>query len=127
MHGGLLDSALENTRREEEIVQRIGDYMRVYGDVAYALDVPFSLGKTAIYVRAAAGVSVGVAGERRRGLVDMSLRTCRADLDLNRILRRIAPRLGGSGGGHPMAAGARVPEEKFELFIEELSKAIGGI
>jgi len=26
-----------------------------------------------------------------------------------------------------MAAGARVPEEKFELFIEELSKAIGGI
>jgi len=99
MHVGLLDSALENTRREEEIVQRIGEYMRVYGDVAYALDVPFSLGKTAIYVRAAAGVSVGVAGERRRGLVDMSLRTCRADLDLNRILRRIAPRLGGRVGG----------------------------
>lgn len=124
MHRGLLDSALENTRREEEVLKKIEEYTQVYGDIAYALDVQFSLGKTAIYVRAAAGASVGVAGERRKGLIDMSLRTCRRDLDLNRILRQITPKLGGSGGGHPTAAGARVPEEKFKTFIEELAGAI---
>lgn len=126
MHKGLLESALESTRREEEAVQMIGGYLQVHDNIAYVLDFPFSLGKTAIYARALAGAVVGLAGERRKGFIDMSLRTCREDIDLNRILRQIAPRLGGSGGGHPLAAGARVPEENFKPFLEELSKAIKG-
>jgi RecJ-like exonuclease len=65
-----------------------------------------------------------VAGERRRGIIDMSLRTCDVNIDLNKILRHIAPKLGGSGGGHPSAAGARVPEEKFDEFIRELNGAL---
>ena len=124
MHKRLLESALENTRREEEAIQMIGGYLHVYDGIAYVLDFPFSLGKTAIYARALAGAIVGLAGERRKGFIDMSLRTYRRDIDLNRILRQITPKLGGSGGGHPTAAGARVPEENFKPFIEELNKAI---
>lgn len=120
----LLESAVENTKREEEIIQVLNDHIKVYGEVAYVLDIPFSLGKTAIYARALAGVTVGIAGERKKGFIDMSLRTCEGGLDLNILLRCVAPKLGGSGGGHPQAAGARIPEENFLKFIEEINEAI---
>jgi len=123
-HIKLLESAIENTRREEELIKTLREHIHVSGLVAYALDVQFSLGKTSIYVRALTNAVVGVAGERRRGIIDMSLRTCDVNIDLNKILRHIAPKLGGSGGGHPSAAGARVPEEKFDEFIRELNGAL---
>ncbi|MBS7624248.1 MAG: DHHA1 domain-containing protein [Candidatus Bathyarchaeia archaeon] len=122
----LLEAAIENTKRENEIIRSLGNYIKVYGNIAYAINVPFSLGKTAIYVRALANTPVGLAGEERRGFIDMSLRTCEESIDLNSILRRISPKLGGSGGGHREAAGARVPKENFQKFIEELDKALKG-
>jgi len=64
------------------------------------------------------------ACEKRRNFVDMSLRTSEKDVDLNRMLRQVAPKHGGSGGGHPAASGARIPEEKFSDFIEDLDEAL---
>lgn len=126
-HAELLRSALEGARREEELIRSIGALVRVEGEVAYVIDAPFPLGKAAIYARASAGAAVGIAGERRKGSIDMSLRTCRRDIDLNGILRSIAPRLGGGGGGHPSAAGARIPEGRFRDFLEGLNAALAGI
>ncbi|MEM2342383.1 MAG: DHH family phosphoesterase [Candidatus Bathyarchaeia archaeon] len=123
-HTNLLNSALDNTRREEEIIRMLDKWIHVYGDIAYTIDVPFSLGKTATYARALTKALVGVAGERRKGFIDMSLRTCEKSIDLNKILRHIAPNLGGSGGGHPQAAGARIPEENFNRFIQEVNESI---
>lgn len=125
-HAGLIGSALESARREGELIRSISGSVKVEGSVAYVIDIPFPLGKAAIYARASAGAAVGIAGERRKGWIDMSLRTCRADMDLNGILRAIAPRLGGSGGGHPSAAGARIPEERFPDLIRELNAALSG-
>jgi single-stranded-DNA-specific exonuclease len=120
----LYNAAIENSRREEEIIKTLKEQIKVYDQIAYTIDVQFSLGKTAIYARALAKASVGIAGERRKGFIDMSLRTCEKNVDLNSILRHIAPNLGGSGGGHPQAAGARIPEEKFSKFIQELNEAV---
>ncbi len=123
-HPKLLESAIENTRREEELIKTLSEHIHVSGLVAYALDVQFSLGKTSIYVRALSNAVVGVAGERKKGTIDMSLRACDRRIDLNSMLRCIAPKLGGSGGGHPLAAGARIPEEKFDEFIKELNRML---
>lgn len=123
LHQSLLMSAIENAKREEEIIRRLKEHIHIYGGVAYTLDLPFPLGKAAVYAKALAGAIIGVAGERRRGLIDMSIRTCEDKIDLNKILRRITLKLGGSGGGHPQAAGARIPEENFQEFIKELNKA----
>ncbi|MEM2110887.1 MAG: DHHA1 domain-containing protein [Candidatus Bathyarchaeia archaeon] len=123
-HNKLVEYAVENTRMEETVIRDLRNHIQKHGKVAYVLDVPFSFGKTAIYTRALADALVGVAGEKRKNFIDMSLRTCERDVDLNKILRYIAPKLGGSGGGHPAAAGARVPEEKFSEFIEELDKTL---
>lgn len=124
LHKRLIEAALKTAEKEEEIVQTLKEHIQIYGDVAYTLDVPFSHGKTAIYARAMANSAVGVAGERKKGLIDMSIRTCRRDLDLNSLTRRIAVKLGGSGGGHPQAAGARVPENSFHEFIKMMNESL---
>lgn len=120
----LIKLALENTQREEEMLQELKRYIHIVGEVAYVLNVSFSLGKTALYAAALADASVGIAGEDRKDMVDMSLRTCREDVDLNKMLRQVAPKFGGSGGGHPAAAGARVPKENFVDFVKELNRAL---
>ncbi|MBS7615012.1 DHH family phosphoesterase [Candidatus Bathyarchaeota archaeon] len=116
--------ALEQSRLEEAAIQDIKAHVHVKGKIAYTLNFPFSLGKTAIYTKGLTGAPVGVAAEERKGMIDISLRTSSSKLDLNRLLRMITPKLGGSGGGHPQAAGARVPKEKFEEFLNELNKSL---
>ena len=122
----LLGRALIETHEEEKLLGRIGPEIRRVGEVAYVLDMGASVSKAATYARVIGGASVGVAGETFNGMVDMSLRTERDDIDLNAILRDLTQHLGGSGGGHPKASGARVPEASFQEFVEGLSAAIKG-
>ena len=121
----LVKLALKQSRRDEELRLRVRREVKVMGDVAYVLDLGGSAGKAAVYARASAGTLVGLAGETReeKGVIDMSLRALEG-VDLNIILRELAPKFGGSGGGHPVAAGARIPREKFMDFLRALSEAI---
>ncbi len=107
----LVDSAIQTTHKEEEILRGLKEQIHVVGEVAYVLNIPFSQGKTATYTRALADTSVGIAGEERKEVVDLSLRTSVDRIDLNRILRRITPNLGGSGGGQ---ATPRLPGPEFQ-------------
>jgi single-stranded-DNA-specific exonuclease len=122
--GDLLGRALTQTHEEEHALARIERTVRRIGEVAYVLDVGASVSKAATYARVVAGASVGIAGEIINDTVDMSLRTERDDVDLNAILRNIAQRFGGSGGGHPKASGARIPNASFQKFVEALSASI---
>ncbi|MEM1538350.1 MAG: DHHA1 domain-containing protein [Candidatus Nezhaarchaeales archaeon] len=123
----LVRLALQYTRKEEEVVKELKGRVNVEGKIAYILNFPFSLGKTAMYIRGLTDALVGIAGEERKGMIDMSLRTYNEKIDLNNILRHIAPRLGGDGGGHPMASGARIPKENFKSLIKELNKHLNVI
>ncbi len=120
----LVELAIQHTHLEEIAMREIRKKVKIFGRVAYILNFPFALGKTATYARGLTDASVGLAGEERKDVIDMSLRTSSPDIDLNKILRSITPRLGGSGGGHPRAAGARVPKERFMRFLEELNEKI---
>jgi RecJ-like exonuclease len=68
-------------------------------------------------------VKVGVAVEKRKDLCVMSLRST-SQVDLNTLLRKIAVELGGHGGGHRQAAGARIPCSNLGSFLEELAKHV---
>jgi single-stranded-DNA-specific exonuclease len=124
--GELLEEALTETHEEENLLARIERTVQKTGEVAYVLNIGGSVSKAATYARVVAGASVGIAGETVDDVVDMSLRTEREGLDLNAILRDVAPRLGGTGGGHPKASGARVPAASFEKFLEVLNDSIRG-
>ena len=117
----LVKLALQQSRLEEAAIQKIRDHVHVRGKIAYTVDFPLSLGKTAIYAKGLTNSLVGVAAEERKDTIDMSLRTSNPEVDLNRLLRMIATKLGGSGGGHPAAAGARIPKENFQKFLNELN------
>jgi len=118
----LVELAIQNTHLEEIAIRELKSKVKILGKVAYVLNFPFSHGKTATYIRGLTDTLVGIAGEERKNMIDMSLRACSQKIDLNRILRRITRKLGGSGGGHPNAAGARIPKEKFKFFLEKLNE-----
>jgi len=118
----LIELAVQQTRLEESAIRKLVTHVQVMGRIAYTFNFPFSLGKTAIYAAGLTDATVGVACEEWKDMVDVSLRTFSMEVDLNRLLRLIAPKLGGSGGGHKMAAGARIPKEKIKAFLNELNK-----
>lgn len=120
----LLKLAVQYTRREWDVVSELKELICIEGNVTYVLNFPFSLGKTATYVRGLTNALIGLAGEKRKDYIDMSLRSCDERIDLNRLLRKIAPTLGGGGGGHPQAAGARIPEKNFSQFLIELNQSL---
>jgi single-stranded-DNA-specific exonuclease len=119
----LLEHAIIAFRREEEMRNSIEKNVTIVGNIGYILQPDGPLGKAAVYARAYAKAVVGVAGEIRQGLVEMSLRTA-SNVDLDRNLNKIAPTFGGLGGGHEMAAGAQVPYDKFYDFVSALNSEV---
>ena len=61
---------------------------------------------------------VKVSGRATRTLVDEGL-------DLSRVLKGCCEVVGGSGGGHDIAAGGIIPKERMEEFLVALEKRIG--
>ncbi|RJS84770.1 DHH family phosphoesterase [Candidatus Bathyarchaeota archaeon] len=120
----LVELAIQNTHLEEIAIRELRSRVKISGEVAYVLNFPFSHGKTATYAMGLTDVLVGIAGEERKNMIDMSLRACSREIDLNKTLRQITRKIGGSGGGHPNAAGARIPKEKFEDLLEEVNKRL---
>jgi RecJ-like exonuclease len=118
----LVARSIKQAELDEKLRLWVKENLKVKGQVAYVLNPPGSVGRAANYARIYGGVRVGVAVEERRELYIMSLRS--VDFDLNKALRRISKKLGIHGGGHPLAAGARVPKQLFETFIEELNREI---
>ncbi len=125
----LVLAATVQARRLEEMRRRLPTLVRRLKAIAYVVNPPGSLGLAAFYARVMAGKPVGVAVEERNGTCVMSLRSSDPRVDLNSILRKLAPALGGHGGGHRLAAGARVPSSKLEEFLrkldEEVSRLVG--
>ena len=123
----LIELAVQQTRLEESAIRELITQVKVKGKIAYTFNFPFALGKTAIYAMGFTDALIGVACEEWKGVIDMSLRTSNREIDLNRLLRWIVPKLGGTGGGHRAAAGARIPKDKIEIFLNELNEHLVSI
>ncbi len=120
----IVKKAITEAHKDEWMRKKVKEIVKVEGNVAYIIDADWSLGKGAIFARAETGAKVGIAGETRKGVLEMSLRTPLDNIDLNEMLSVLAPSLGGTGGGHGKAAGARIPTEKWPQFIAALNAAI---
>ena len=119
----LLVRALIESVNDEELRLWVSRNINVSGNLGYVLNPPGSLGKAALYARTYSGKLVGLAAQRHRELYNISVRAAKG-VDLNKIIRPIAVRLGGTGGGHPQAAGARIPVHKFKDFLMLLDQAL---
>ncbi len=120
----LLVRAVQQAAQNEELLHWVEKNVEVEGAVAYVIDPPGSLGIAATLARGLTGSLIGIAAERRGDTYVMSLRATKGVIDLNRVLRLAIKHLGGTGGGHPMAAGARIPLKVFERLIVILNKEV---
>ncbi len=123
-HSELLIRSLMQSIRNEELYRWVKENVKVSGMVSYVVDPPGSVGIAATYAKGLKGTPIGLAAERRGKIYSISLRGDPSVIDLNEALREIAHELGGSGGGHPEAAGARVPVKKLDDLIYLLNKAV---
>lgn len=119
----LLLRALIQSHNDEELRIWVKKNKRIIGEISYVADPPGSIGRAANYARVYGSCKVGLAYETKGNMLIMSLRAVRG-IDLNTILRKITVLLGGTGGGHAFAAGARIPANRFNEFLELLNKYI---
>jgi RecJ-like exonuclease len=123
---GLLELAREAAINEEKIRLFVKENVKVLNNSAYIVNTNNSISKAAIYAASYGQREVGIAAEyrERKDAYDLSIRS-RGTVDVNRLLRSVAPEFGGSGGGHPLAAGARIPEDSLEAFLMAFDKKLG--
>lgn len=119
----LLVRALIESVKEEELRIWVKQNKQSMENIGYVIEPPGSLGRAANYVKTYTGKPVGLAASKHKNYYVMSLRSSR-NIDLNRILREIAPKYHGTGGGHPFAAGARIPINFFRDFLITLDKVV---
>ncbi|WP_048815625.1 DHHA1 domain-containing protein [Methanosalsum zhilinae] len=114
----LLDFAKRASVLEEELRLHIKKNVLSLSNISYIVNANGYMSKAAIYAAAYGRKSVGISAEHRsrKDVFDLSIRS-RGNVDVNRITRKASRKVGGTGGGHPMAAGARIPEKKLEIFL----------
>jgi RecJ-like exonuclease len=70
-----------------------------------------------------AAIGVGFRSDPRTQVTDLSIRgSANLTLDLGAVTVHLATRLGGFGGGHAKASGARIPTARLMEFIDALSQ-----
>jgi len=117
----LLLRAYVQSRKDEELRIWVKNNVKTHGIVGYVANPPGSIGRAANYARIYSGKPIGLAYEERGDMLVMSLRSS-PGIDLNTLLRRATRELGGSGGGHPSAAGARIKRDKFIELLDLITK-----
>lgn len=65
------------------------------------------------------------------GFIKISARTVKLNgeisVDLSKMMKKVIEKLGGVGGGHNVAAGALISQEKEKEFIEFVQKQLEGV
>lgn len=121
----VLDFAKKCSQNEEMLQLKIRKEIKILENFAYVIDPESYKSKSAIYTAAIGNRKIGAAIEYRanKNVYDISFRSS-SDIDLNIILRNIAPKFKGTGGGLPKAAGARIPADNIDNFLIELDREI---
>ncbi len=123
---GLVKSAKKAVNREFDLYEVIKQKAQIFGKIAYVKDVPtFGFrGPSALFAATVKNARFGISAHTRQRYVDITMRTRDYSIKLNEIADKAAEAVGGSGGGHASAAGAKIPKGTFRKFLEELAKQL---
>lgn len=121
----LAKNAVIASRQENALRKRVAVDVVSMRNVSYVLDQNACMSKAAIYARVYGRTPVGMSAEYRdhRDVYDFSMRA-KGDINLNLIVSEVAARYGGTGGGHPLAAGGRVPAKSLKYFLKDFDEAV---
>jgi len=124
---GIFDLVIKASQKSKEILEYVRQNVKVEDNLAIVYGLPSfsSGGKAAFNALGLTGADVGICVLRKGDEMDISMRRrAGVNLNLDLLLRKVALRFGGSGGGHEGAAGARIPIQNFEAFMETLKREI---
>ncbi|WP_456473952.1 DHHA1 domain-containing protein [Candidatus Pyrohabitans sp.] len=117
--------AIRATKKEWKLYDFVNKHVELIEGMAVVRKLPKGVSptKAAKFAIGKTGAGVGLCMVRRNGHYDITFRR-HADfpVDLNETLRLVSLRFEGSGGGHPAAAGARIPGEHLEDFLITVSR-----
>ncbi|MBM3303758.1 MAG: hypothetical protein FJY76_01575 [Candidatus Aenigmarchaeota archaeon] len=117
---GLVESAAQAVAREIELYHQAREKAMLIGRIGYMKELPsFGFrGPAALFSATVTNSPVGMYMHRRKDIIDVTIRKRVPGLMLNRLAEFAAERVGGSGGGHPEAAGCRIPMGAENAFLE---------
>jgi RecJ-like exonuclease len=123
---GLVDSAREAVEKEFDLYDEIKHKAVSFGNVGYVINFSrFGFrGPAALFAATATGKPLGVAVFERKRHFDVTMRSRDPALKLNILAEKAARAAGGSGGGHPNAAGARIPMAGLKTFLKKADSMI---
>jgi single-stranded DNA-specific DHH superfamily exonuclease len=123
---GVARYALKQLAAEQELSERIRQLGHRMGNLAYVETNQYSGLMVANLLKGAFGVHVGVAMKAGRGgWREITLSgTSECAVHLGKTIGRIAAKLGGSGGGHELASGCRIPDGRQKEMLAELAACL---
>ncbi|HDD45924.1 MAG TPA: DHH family phosphoesterase [Candidatus Aenigmarchaeota archaeon] len=119
----LVESAKKAAKREFELYEEIKEKAVRDGVVGYVFD-PEHFGfrsASALFSATVTNALIGICVHTRKNKLDLTIRSRDETITLNRLAEDVAISLGGSGGGHERAAGARIPKGTFDRFLEAVN------
>ena len=119
--------AVEQLRRTVGLAREVKRGGKKMGMLAYMRTDQHATGSIAKLLIGAFDVPVGVAFREKSepGWYEVSFRgTSDCKVHLGRVVGRLAERYGGSGGGHKLAAGCRIPRGKIVSLLKELNRRL---
>lgn len=124
---GLVKSAKDAVRREFDLYNLVKKIAKKSGKVGYVENIQhFGFrGPAALFAATVTNTPVGLCVYRRASDLDITMRQRDYKIPLNSLAETAADQVGGSGGGHLHAAGARIPLGAFEMFLKKLNEMIG--
>jgi len=124
---GLVKVAKKVVNREFDLYEVVKKQAKSRGDVGFVKDITFFgfRGPSALFASTVTKTRVGLAVHTRRDHLDITMRSRDYSVPLNHLAEEAAESVGGSGGGHPQASGARIPLDKFNDFVKELNRLLG--
>ncbi|MFH1237469.1 MAG: DHHA1 domain-containing protein [Candidatus Aenigmatarchaeota archaeon] len=123
---GLMEAARRAVTDEFRLYELVKENAEKSGDVGYVKDV-YSFGfrgPSALFAATVTDSRVGLAAFLRKDKLDITMRSRDYSVKLSELAENAGEAVGGSGGGHSHAAGARIPLDKFEDFVREVNRLL---
>ncbi len=120
---GLVKSAKVAVTREFELYDFVKEHAKKHGSVGIVVNLPrFGFrGPAALFSATVTKSMIGMCIHDRRKHIDITTRKRNSDIALNRLMEEAAEHVGGSGGGHSEAAGARIPMGTLDRFLDKVN------
>lgn len=120
----IVERAIRGCQVEGAVREYVHKNAQSLSHLGYIKDIPTGggfNGKGALFAATAVDKPVGICGNSIGNRISTSIRRRDPRVDLNLIARIAGRTVGGSGGGHPAAAGATVNNDRWEDFLEILN------